>query len=496
MYIGDFINGEFVKPKREDEVFVVKSPANFKDELGQVKVDHQHVEEAVESARKTFPAWSELTATKRAEYLKRLGEIFLSKKNELAETISRETGKPLWESTGEAAALAAKIKVTLEHSMKLVEDQKVSEALPGVDGWIRYKPKGVMAVIGPFNFPAHLPNGHIVPALATGNTVVFKPSDKTPFTGQLMAQCFLEAEFPEGVFNLVQGRVETGSRLVSHKYVNGILFTGSYDVGLKIKQDTLSHYWKSLALEMGGKNSSIVWEDADLEKAVYECLMGSYLTSGQRCSCTSVIHVHENIYDKFLEKFYAAAKKINIGHWKNDKVFMGPLISELAVEKYLRFQQIALREGAECIMRGKKLENSEFEGNYVTPSIYSMDSYKKDSVYLTQEIFGPNVAVIKTNDLDKTLEIIDDSEFGLVAAIFTKNEDHYKKALTKLKVGLLNWNRTTNGASSRLPFGGTKKSGNDRPSAHHAVYYCTTAVSSLEDQQTMDSVKLPPGLEL
>ena len=496
MHSGDFINNEFVKSERPDEIFTVKSPADDKDVLGELHCNYSHVDDAVEAAHKAFPNWRDLKKEKRFEYLNCLSEIFLSKKSLMAETISRETGKPLWEATGEASALVSKIKVTLEHSMKLVEDQKVAEALPGVEGWIRFKPKGVMAVIGPFNFPAHLPNGHIIPALATGNTVVFKPSDKTPFTGQVMADAFKEVGFPDGVFNLIQGQVEVGRRLVGHKHVQGVLFTGSYDVGLKIKQDTVGHYWKSLALEMGGKNSSIIWEDADLDKAIYESLMGAYLTTGQRCSCTSVIHVHESKHDEFLDRFYKAAKKIKIGHWQDENVFMGPLISESSVEKYLRFQQIALREGGECIMRGKKLEGLPYEGNYITPSIYTMKSFKQDSVYLNQEIFAPSIAILKAKDLEETLDVVDGSEFGLVSAIFTKDRKNYEKALSKLNVGLLNWNRTTNGASSKLPFGGSKKSGNHRPSAHHGVYYCTAPVASLEDPQTMDDVNLPPGLEL
>ena len=495
MYLGDFIEGDFIKIQKRDEFFSVKSPADFKDKMDDVPVSYEHVDKAVASAAEAFKAWSKLELSERKEYILRLSEIFLSRKEAFAEIISRETGKPLWETRMEAAGLCGKIKITLEHSLKLVEDERIEGALPKVDGVIRHRPKGVMSVIGPFNFPAHLPNGHIIPALITGNTIVFKPSDKTPYTGQLMAECYKEAGFPAGVFNLVQGQVETGKRLVSHRNVHGVLFTGSYDVGLKIKQDTIEQYWKTLALEMGGKNTSFLWKDANLDKAVYESLMGGFLSSGQRCSCTSILFVHEDIHDEFVDKFYTAAKKIKIGHWKEDGNFMGPLISEESVEKYVRFQQIALREGAECIMRGKKLE-LEYEGNYVSPSIYTMKDYSLDSVYLTQEIFGPNVVIIKVNDFDKTLEQINSSHFGLVSSIFTQDKNLYKKAYQELNVGLLNWNRTTNGASSRLPFGGTKKSGNDRASAHHAVYYCTTPVASLEDYSSYDDVKLPPGLEL
>lgn len=495
MYLGDYISGKFEICESPDEEFKVKSPADYKDILGTVGVKHLNVDKAVDSATKAFSSWSQLETDERKVYLQRLSEIFLAKKEDFAKMISRETGKPLWEARTEAGALAGKIKITIEHSLKLVEDQKIENALPGVDGVVRYRPKGVMSVIGPFNFPAHLPNGHIVPALLTGNTVVFKPSEKTPFTGQLMAECYKEAGFPEGVFNMVQGQVQTGKRLVTHKDVHGVLFTGSYDVGLKIKQDTITQYWKTLALEMGGKNTSLIWEDANIEKAVFESLMGGFLSTGQRCSCTSIIFVHENIYDKFLNKFYEAAKKIKVGHWGEEDVFMGPLISEDSADKYITFQQIALREGAECIMRGKKLE-LDHPGNYVTPSIYAVKEYSADSTYLTQEIFGPNVAVIKVNDFEKTLSHINSSHFGLVSAIFTQDKTLYEKAYKTLNVGLLNWNRTTNGASSRLPFGGSKKSGNGKPSGHHAVYYCTTPVASLEDYTSTDDIKTPPGLHL
>jgi succinylglutamic semialdehyde dehydrogenase len=410
----------------------------------------------------------------------------------LARLIARETGKPLWESKTEAAALANKINITLNYSMKLVAEEEVKDALPGVNGYIRHKPRGVMAVVGPFNFPAHLPNGHIIPALATGNTVVFKPSDKTAAVGQWMAEAYQKAEFPAGVFNMVQGRAETGKRLSNHDNVDGVLFTGSYEVGLKIKQDTLTQFWKLLALEMGGKNASIVWDDADLTKAVYESLIGSFMSSGQRCSCTSRIILHRKIRDQFVDQFYASAKKIKIGHW-NEPVFMGPLISSDSVEKFIRYQEIAKREGAESLMRGKAL-SLEHEGYYVTPSINIVNQFDPKSVYQKSEIFGPNVAIFTVDSIEEALAINNSSGFGLVMSIFTKNKALYEKALIEAQVGNVNLNRTTNGASSRMPFGGMGKSGNDRPSAHYAVQYTTVPVSSLEDYHPFSGDKMPPGL--
>ena len=331
-----------------------------------------------------------------------------------------------------------------------------------------------------------------MPALATGNTVVFKPSELTPAVGQLMAQIFHEAHFPQGVFNLVQGLAETGKRLVADESVDGILFTGSYETGQKIKQATFEHHWKLLALEMGGKNATIVWNDADINKAIYESVIGSFVSAGQRCSCTSRVILHKDIADKFIQKFYDTAKKLTIGYWR-DNPFMGPLINAEAVEKYLRFQEIAQREGAERLMRGKALD-SERSGYYVTPSICLVKEFKPESVYQKSEIFGPNVAIYTVDDFDEALKINDSTGFGLVASVFTKSRALYEEAALRARVGLVNWNRTTNGASSRLPFGGIGKSGNDRATAHHAVYYCTVPVASLEDEGPFDTKGQLPGI--
>lgn len=371
-------------------------------------------------------------------------------------------------------------------------EERIANALPGVEGVVRHKSRGVMSVIGPFNFPAHLPNGHIIPALLTGNTVVFKPSEQTPFVGQVYAKCFEKAQFPIGVFNLIQGDAETGRKITVHEKVDGILFTGSYEVGQKIKQSTLDHHWKILALEMGGKNTTVVWDDADLNKAIYETLIGSYLTTGQRCSCTSRIILHDKIADEFTDRFYEAAKKLTIGHW-SENPFMGPLINQGAVEKYLRFQEIANRENCESLMRGKSLELPK-KGYYVTPSIHLVKKFDPNSVYQKSEIFGPNVAIYRTSDFDQALTITNSTGYGLVMALFSKNQELYNKSLLEARVGLLNFNRTTNGASSRLPFGGMGKSGNDRPSAHFAVQYCTVPVASLEDPTPFDSTKMFPGI--
>lgn len=491
-YLGDYIDGQFLSSEKPHGEFKNYSPADLKDLVITVPFCHDHVDQACFAAKKAYPGWATLSLDERKSALFRLKEIFIAHENQMAELIARDTGKPLWDATTEAKALAAKIDVTLNHSLSLVKDEVVPNALPGVDGVIRYRSRGVMAVLGPFNFPAHLPNGHIIPALLAGNTVVFKPSEQTPAVGQFLAQLIEKAQLPKGVFNMVQGDGASGRRLVVNEDVDGILFTGSYEIGLKIKQETMNHYWKILALEMGGKNSTVVWEDADLDKAVYETLIGSYLSTGQRCSGTSRIFLHEKIFDAFTDRFYKAAKKLSIGHW-SENPFMGPLINSGAVEKYIRFQEIANRENCESLMRGKSLD-LKHKGYYVTPSIHLVGRFDPTSVYQKTEIFGPNVAIMKVSDFEETMSAVNASGYGLVMALFSKNKSLYEKALFSARVGLLNWNRTTNGASSKLPFGGMGKSGNDRPSAHFAIQYCTIPVASLEDMTPFDATKMLPGV--
>lgn len=491
-YLGDFIDGQFVMVKQPEGKIVDKSPSDIKDIVIEVAYNAEHVDLAVAAAKKAYLPWARLSMDERKNRLMRLKEVFEAHVDEMAQVIARDTGKPLWEAKTEAQALAQKIDITLNYSSQLVAAVHLPNALPGVEGVTRFKPRGVMSVIGPFNFPAHLPNGHIIPALLMGNTVVYKPSEQTPAVGQLYAKMFERAEFPAGVFNMVQGLAEVGRKIVLHEDVDGILFTGSYEVGLKIKQETLTHYWKIVALEMGGKNATIVWEDADLDKAVYETVVGAFMTSGQRCACTSRIFVHEKIADVFTERFYQAAKRLSIGHW-SENPFMGPLINESSVEKYLRFQEIAKRENCESLMRGKVLD-LKWKGHYVTPSICLVQKYDAESIYQKSEIFGPNVSITRVQDFDETISMVNSTGYGLVAALFTKNRSLYEKALLECKVGLLNWNRTTNGASSKMPFGGMGKSGNDRASAHFAINYCAVPVASLEDPTAFDPTKALTGM--
>ncbi len=479
---GNYFGGEFRSPEDPRGEWKCVSPADLNDHYATVSYSYADVDTAIDLSKKAFQSWKRTSLEERKNFLTRYQEILLKKKEELARVISREMGKPLWEARTEVGAMAGKVSITIEQSLKLVSDFHLEEAAPGVPGSCTYRPLGSVVVIGPFNFPGHLANGHIVPALLTGNTVIFKPSEKTPMTGQVMAECFHEAGFPKDVFQLIQGEKEVGRRLVVHENIDGVLFTGSYEVGLRIKQDTLAQHWKLLALEMGGKNTSIVHSDAHFDTAIKETLVSAFITTGQRCSCTSRILVHESLIDRFVSVFHEKAKNFKIGH-PLEEVFMGPLIDQTSMDRYQKFQGIASREGCELVMRGKALETAT-PGYYVTPSISlvkdsSIETAKR-SVYQQTELFSPNVAIIPYKEFDEAIAHANVTQYGLVTSLFSQDRTLFEKGLMEIEAGLVNWNKSTVGASSKLPFGGVKKSGNHFPTALTSTQYCTYPVASLE----------------
>lgn len=493
---GNYINGRFESPSDASGEWTLKSPADLNDQVGRFTYAYADVDRAITSARGALKTWRLTSPESRADLLKRYQAAIKRREEDLIYTMAREVGKPLWECKTEVAAMVNKVDITLNDSMTLVSTLSLPGLMPETRGVCRYRPLGVMAVVGPFNFPGHLPNGHIVPALATGNVVVFKPSEKSPLVGQIIAECIDEAGFPSGVFSLVQGEREVGRRLVIHEGVDGVLFTGSYDVGVRIKQDTLLQHWKLLALEMGGKNPSIIWEDAPLDIAVHDTLVASFITAGQRCSATSRVFVHKSLVGPFTEKLHQAAKGFSIGHPFSNP-FMGPLIDSGSVDRYLKFLGIAAREGNEILMRGKALE-LERPGHYVTPTICqisdaSVEAAKK-SVFQQTELFAPCVSITGVEDLDHAIELSNVTQYGLVASVYTAKEKTYLRCVDELQMGLVNWNKTTTGASSKLPFGGLKKSGNHFPTALPSTLYCTYPQASLEAEKPALPASPMPGL--
>ena len=495
--LGDFIEGDFRIPKDPSGEWRILSPADLSDEVGVFQNAHSSIDESVAAARKAFVSWKRLAPGSRADHLRKLRGSLERNQAGIIEGISREIGKPRWEAQTEAAAMLDKIDITLAESARFAIEFEIPDLMEGTRGACRYRPRGVMAVIGPFPFPGLLPLGQIVPALLMGNTVVFKPSEKAPLTSEWIARCFQEAGFPPGVFNLIQGGADTGRRLCVHEGVDGILFTGSHESGTRIKQDTLSQHWKLLSLQMGGKNAVIVWEDAELEFAVHAVLVGAFLTAGQRCVSTSRVVVHSRLFESFVETLHRRAKAFRIGPPKAE-AFMGPLIDSSAVDRYLKFQGIAAREGGELVMRGKSLE-LETRGHYVTPSICRLDEVTveqvRKSAFQQIEILAPNVAVMKASELEQAIALANASQYGLVASVFSANRSVYRKCWEDLQAGVIHWNKATIDQSSRLPFGGLRKSGNHRSAGLMAVLSCADPIASLETEHPQaGSGDVYPGL--
>jgi succinylglutamic semialdehyde dehydrogenase len=490
---GDYVDGHFAIPAEPEGALEDQNPGDPRDAIAEFRWHRASIDAAVAAARAAFPKWRDTPFTGRAACLKRYADALRRHKERLAQIISREMGKVLWEAMNEVDTMIAKVDVTLGDSMALVADHQPA----GVKGWVRHLPRGVMAVIGPFNFPGHLPNGHIVPALATGNTVVFKPSRATPGVGQVMAECLHEAGLPPGVFNLIQIPGRHADALVAHLQVDGVLFTGSTGVGEHIRKLTLDHHWKVLALEMGGKNAAIVLDDAPFDLALYEVLTGAFLTSGQRCTATSRVILQRGIADRFAARLAAGAAKLRVGVQHDAGAFMGPLVDRAAAEDFDQWQHIARDEGAECLTAGGLMDDPPVAGGaYVRPGVHRVHKVDPRSRYQREELFAPDTCIYTVDTLEEAIALAEDTEYGLACSVFTASRDAYLHVVRGVRAGVINWNRSTVGASGKLPFGGMKRSGNGHPAALYSTLYCTYPVASLEEDKAFDPQKLLPGVTL
>ncbi|MEE9607393.1 MAG: aldehyde dehydrogenase family protein [Myxococcota bacterium] len=462
------------------------SPADVADEIGRFPVaDARAVDEAVARARAAFPAWRDLGFEDRAAVLRRFRDLAKKRADELAELVAREVGKALWESRGEAALLPAKVDATLEDGMRFAQPIQA-----GPTARATFHPRGVLAVLGPFNFPLHLPNGHLVPALATGNALVFKPSDLAPACGELLVALLREAGVPEGVVEVVQGGADTGRALAVHRDVDAILFTGSYAAGRALREATLDQPGKLLALEMGGKNAMVVLADANLDLAVAEAAVSICATTGQRCSCASRLFVEAPVIDAFAEKLARVLRGVRAGPPFEEGVFMGPLVSRAAFDKVAHYRALAGEAGGERVLGVEP----DLPPPYVGPGLVRFASLAQSHPYQRDEIFGPEAALYPVGDLDEAIDAVNDSDYGLVASIMTRERSRYEHCVGRVRTGLLNWNRGTIGASGRLPFGGGGRSGNDRPAGILSTVYCTFPQSHLENEAGFDPASLPPGM--
>jgi succinylglutamic semialdehyde dehydrogenase len=513
--LADIIAGKSIAPApgNGQQVLVSTNPAQPEQTVWTGACDPAHVEAAVAAAREALPQWASTPIEQRIEFLRIYQSLAAERAESIGELICAETGKAIWDSAAEAKLLGAKVDITLDDSTNSGRsrvtgfDIELSRTRKGI---CRFRPHGVMAVVGPFNFPAHLPNGHIVPALLTGNTIVFKPSDKTPAVGQALAELFLEAleqaGAQAGVFNLIQGRAEVASSLVSHRGVDGVLFTGSWPVGRRILEANLDQPGKIIALEMGGNNPAIIMPDADLKQAAIECARAAFVTTGQRCTCTRRILVHKDIVRPFATLLAKIASNLIVGDPKgigggsrNQPVFMGPLISDESRAQAISFQRDLA--GAKVGNPRPILEMTAIEhpsgGHYVSPGIWQVDAFSlSDSVASDAgadvELFGPMVRIAEFDSLDEAIEQANTTRYGLAASIFTQDDDAIDRFVVEARAGCININTGTAGASGKLPFGGLGWSGNHRPAGAFSPDYCAYPIASMIEREP--EVSLLPGM--
>ena len=436
----------------------------------------------VAAARAAWPEWAAHSVTYRMETLRRFANVVRARENEFAELIARETGKPFWEARTEVASVIAKVEISIEAYGERTPMRRL-EAAMGNKVAVRHKPHGVLAVLGPYNFPAHLPNGHIVPALIAGNAVVFKPSEKTPATGAYLVECFREAGVPEGVIRLLIGGPAEGKALAAEPGIDGLLFTGSAGAGASLARQFAETPQKILALELGGNNPIVVWDTPDLPAAAAIIVQSAFLSAGQRCTAARRLIVEDGNHQPLIDEVVKLIDRIIVDHPMADpQPFMGPVIDLVTADILQdRFLGLMMKGGKPI----RRLERPHEERPYLTPALIDMTDAKDR---LDEELFGPVLQLIRVKDFDAAIDEANNTRFGLAASVLTKDPKLYDRFWANVRSGVINWNKPTNGAPSNAPFGGVGLSGNHRPSAYYAADYCAYPVTSTEAESARATI--------
>jgi succinylglutamic semialdehyde dehydrogenase len=450
----------------------------------------QEILQAVSAAAGAFESWADRTPEDRIRYLEAFREEVQSHREEMAEAICMETGKPRWEALTEVDAIAGKIGVSSEAYYERCAT--VETEIAGTPAATRFKPHGVVAVFGPFNLPGHLPNGHIVPALLAGNTVVFKPSEQTPLVGEKMLELWQAVGLPKGVLNMVQGGRETGMGLASQGGLDGLFFTGSAETGRALHKLFGGQPEKILALELGGNNPLVVYDASDHHAAAYMTIQSAFITAGQRCTCARRLIVQNGSNGRQLvDSLISMMGKIRVGPYTDTpEPFMGPVISSQAVEDLLAAQDSLRKNGGEPLVEMKRLDRA---GNFLSPGVMDVTAVPDRP---DVELFGPFLQLIRVSDFDTALREAGNTAYGLVAGLLSDNKDLYERFYRRIRAGVINWNRQTTGASGRMPFGGVGASGNHRPSGYYASDYCSYPVASNELERLELPRKFLPGIDV
>ncbi|MEQ1550604.1 succinylglutamate-semialdehyde dehydrogenase [Sphingorhabdus sp.] len=432
------------------------------------------VDAAVAAARGAWPNWAAAPLSDRIAFVRSFGSRVKADLESFADCIARETGKPLWEARNEVESVVNKVDI----SVKAYADrtsQRRFDGKPGTRNAVRHKPHGVLAVLGPYNFPAHLPNGHIVPALIAGNAIVFKPSEKTPAVGAMLIDYFRKAGIPDGVVNIVQGGPDTGKALSGHAGLDGLLFTGSAQTGIALNRQFASRPDKILALEMGGNNPIIVWDTHDLHSAAVLVVQSAFLSAGQRCTAARRLIIKQDLYDLFIPELKRLVDRLVIDEPHAEvPPFMGPVIDNEAADGLTESFLALMSHGGRPI---RHMTRPQPQRPFLSPGIIDVtDMRERPDI----ELFGPLLQVIRVATFDEAIDEANNTRFGLSASLVGGTPEQYNEFWANSRAGVVNWNQPTNGASSAAPFGGIGLSGNHRPSAYYAADYCAFPVVSAE----------------
>ena len=435
------------------------------------------VELVVERARRAWPAWAAQPLANRMELLRRFANEVRKDAEKLATLIAREVGKPMWEARSEVEAVVGKVEISIRAYAERTAQRKLDNALQGTAA-LRHKPHGVMVVLGPYNFPAHLPNGHIVPALLAGNAIVFKPSEKAPATGEALVQCFHRAGISAAVVQILIGGPAEGQALIAHEGIDGVLFTGSAHTGIAINRKLAARPDKILALEMGGNNPIVVWDTPKITDAAALVVQSAFTTAGQRCTAARRMIVKSTLYDAMIGEIKKLADRIIVGApFDEPAPFMGPVIDNQTADGLTESFLYLLSHGGKAI---KHMVRPRDDLPFLSPAIIDVTGVADRP---DVELFGPLLQVVRVDDFDAAIAEANATRFGLSASLIGGTPQDYNRFWANVRAGVINWNRPTNGASSAAPFGGVGLSGNHRPSAFYAADYCAYPVASNEMDQ-------------
>jgi succinylglutamic semialdehyde dehydrogenase len=432
------------------------------------------VDSEIAAARAAWAPWAARSFAFRVETLRRFANVVRGKAEAFADLIARETGKPLWEARTEVEAVMNKVDISVAAHADRTAQRRLEGAL-GARVAVRHKPHGVLGVLGPYNFPAHLPNGHIVPALLAGNAIVFKPSEKTPAVGEYLVSLYHEAGVPEGAIRSVQGGPETGKALAAHAGLDGLLFTGSARAGLALHRQFAETPHKILALEMGGNNPLVVWHARDIHAAAAIAVQSAYMSAGQRCTAARRLIVEDGQHEPLIETIGKLVDRLIVDHPHASPVpFMGPVIDNASADHLQDAFLDLLGKGGRAIRR---LDRKSDERPFLTPAMIDVTDVERRP---DEEMFGPVLQIVRVADFDAAIAEANATRYGLAASLVGGSPELYDRFWANVRAGVVNWNKPTNGAPSTAPFGGIGLSGNHRPSAYYAADYCAYPVTSSE----------------